>query len=105
MNDTKKTKPGPEPERLVIEDDPAEALGRLLGKPRSPLRPEELSDFDPHGSYQPGVYEVIIATGSTREPLPYRVHHTRLREWRIRGGALEPKKNILRVRWLGELPE
>lgn len=25
-------KPGPDPERLVIDDDPEEALGRLLGK-------------------------------------------------------------------------
>lgn len=27
-----KRKPGPDPERLVIEDDPAEALDKLLGK-------------------------------------------------------------------------
>lgn len=32
-DEAKKTKPGPEPERLVIEGDPAEALDRLLGKP------------------------------------------------------------------------
>lgn len=31
-DESKKTKPGPEPERLMIEDDPAEALDRLLGK-------------------------------------------------------------------------
>lgn len=37
MSDTKKTKPGPEPERLVIEGDPGEALDRLLGKERRPV--------------------------------------------------------------------
>ena len=100
-----KRKPGPDPERLVIEGDPGAALDKLLGKRSGPLRPQELSDFDPHASYEPGVYEAIIATGSTREPLPYVVHHTRLRDWCIRGGAPEPKKNILRVRWISELPE
>lgn len=29
---TKSKKPGPEPERLVVEGDPGEALDRLLGK-------------------------------------------------------------------------
>ncbi len=34
MNDSKaeKKKPGPDPERLVIEDDPQEALDKLLKK-------------------------------------------------------------------------
>lgn len=36
----KKTKPGPEPERLVIEIDPGEALDKLLGKPPAAPRDE-----------------------------------------------------------------
>ncbi|MCZ6690894.1 MAG: hypothetical protein O7H41_14975 [Planctomycetota bacterium] len=35
MKDKKKgTKPGPEPDRLVIEEDPGEALKRLLNTPK-----------------------------------------------------------------------
>ena len=32
--DKKKQKPGPEPDRLVIEEDPGEALKRLLSTPK-----------------------------------------------------------------------
>ena len=35
-----KSKPGPEPERLVIDEDPAEALSKLLKKPTKPAKGE-----------------------------------------------------------------
>lgn len=99
MSDDAK-KPGPDPERLVIEDDPGE-----LGKTQARLRPETWADFVPAASYALGVYEAVVATGSSRQPLPYELHHTKMLDWCIRGRAPEPTRNILRVRWLRELPE
>ena len=37
----KPTKPGPEPERLVIDEDPAEALSKLLKKPPTPTKNDD----------------------------------------------------------------
>lgn len=36
-----KKKPGPDPERLIIDEDPAEALRRLLRVPPTPPKPAE----------------------------------------------------------------
>ena len=46
----KRTKPGPKEERLVIEDDPKEALDRLLGKPKRDVpEGEEMAPEDDEG--------------------------------------------------------
>ena len=44
MSDKEKKKPGPGPDRLVIEGDPGEALDRLIGRP--PESREKAVDID-----------------------------------------------------------
>lgn len=73
----KKTKPGPEPERLVIEGDPEEALGRLLrtdrtkGVRRLPDLPEDkqpvrfwTADGPPEG--QTGIFRAKGKLGKSK---------------------------------------
>lgn len=109
MSDTKKTKPGPEPERLVIEDDPGEALDRLLGK-GGPDRVRsgawiEFHDGQPSSPLPFGRYEAVVKVGQHEAPIP-AIHFSRDGYWHIQpGGAIEPERNIRRVRWLGELPK
>ena len=40
-DDEKRSKPGPKEESLVIDEDPEEALDRLLRKPRKPPEPDD----------------------------------------------------------------
>lgn len=73
-DEAKKTKPGPEPERLVIEDDPAEALDRLLGKTEwrevakhglpDARRPHEIEDEEGHRR-RVGAGESVLMMGKS----------------------------------------
>ena len=42
--DKKQQKPGPKPDRLVIEEDPGEALDKLIGKKAPQKEPEPEAD-------------------------------------------------------------
>ncbi len=51
-SDEDRKKPGPDPERLVIEEDPKQALNRLLGKEPNVPEPQAVCKPFPH---KPGV--------------------------------------------------
>lgn len=99
MNDTKKTKPGPEPERLVIEDDPAEALDRLLGK-GSP-KVGEWVDYKP--GLPPGWYDVRVVEEGQPNTLTVELLDGPS-DQRDDGWCLSPFARILRVHRLAGPP-
>lgn len=94
MSDDAKKKPGSDPERLVIRDDPGEALDRLLGKhqPNS----WEWAEHVPGRQYQPGIYDVEIVEEG--ESAKRRVELTGNPSQRDDGRPISPYARILRVR-------
>jgi hypothetical protein len=92
MSDNAK-KPEPDPERLVIEDDPGEALDRLLGKK---LKADEWADYTPGREYPPATYDVEVEEAGEQAVL--RVELTGKPNQRDDGWPLSPYAAIRRVR-------
>lgn len=80
-DDARKAKPGPEPERLVIEADPAEALDQLLGKRESGLTTHELKQH--LEAELPGIYckATADAVEGTYQGKPFRIGRRTAESW------------------------